>query len=214
MVREAVLLNSLKGLMLAVPNYEATILGWSGGSSAPPPGPPQTPLPRDAHMMDDVAPHLGAQFAQVVKELRTEYSAAVATTSQRLSSGLGSSAGTSVVCILQNAKAASAGQPQQTQNQQLGMMEALSRQLFSSLEAALANLEAALDGRVFVAVGRGLWDYIGRDLFAYVENLQVGPSKVVVLGTGWWGAWGQCVCTGMCLRSGSVHTCCRHVCPS
>jgi hypothetical protein len=80
------------------------------------------------------------------------------------------------VSILQQAKVAAMQQQQQqhqSQMQQMAMMEALSRSLFQLLEEALANLEAALDGRVFVAVGRGLWDFIGRELFNYVENLQV-----------------------------------------
>jgi hypothetical protein len=65
MVREAVLLNSMKRLMVAAPIYEATINKWSGGSSMPP------------HQHDvgsefgyeDVAPHVGAQFAQVSMEV-------------------------------------------------------------------------------------------------------------------------------------------------
>ena len=179
MVREAVLLNSLKRLMVAVPNYEGTINKWGGGSAAPPPGPPQTPGPIEPGY-EDVAPHVGAQFAQVVKELRTEYTAAVTTTAERLSLGLSASPATSLVSILQQAKLAAMQQQQQqhqSQMQQMAMMEALSRPLFQLLEEALANLEAALDGRVFVAVGRGLWDYIGRDLFTYVENLQVGNTS-------------------------------------
>lgn len=64
MVREAVLLNSLKRLMVAVPNYEATINSWSGGNSVAPPGPPQPPAQADPGY-EDVAPHVGAQFAQV-----------------------------------------------------------------------------------------------------------------------------------------------------
>jgi hypothetical protein len=61
MVREAVLLNSLKRLMVAAPIYEATINKWTGGSAAPPNG------AADSLKLgyDDVAPVVGAQFAQV-----------------------------------------------------------------------------------------------------------------------------------------------------
>lgn len=61
MVREAVLLNSLKRLMVAAPTYEATINKWTGGDAAPPNG------AADCFKLgyDDVAPMVGAQFAQV-----------------------------------------------------------------------------------------------------------------------------------------------------
>lgn len=61
MVREAVLLNSLKRLMVAAPIYEATINKWTGGSAASPNG------AADSIRLgyDDVAPVVGAQFAQV-----------------------------------------------------------------------------------------------------------------------------------------------------
>jgi hypothetical protein len=61
MVREAVLLNSLKRLMVAAPIYEATINKWTGGDAAPPNG------AADCFKLgyDDVAPMVGAQFAQV-----------------------------------------------------------------------------------------------------------------------------------------------------
>lgn len=63
MVREAVLLNSLKRLMVAVPIYEASINRWSGGHAAPP-GPISDMSPEFSGY-EDVAPCVGAQFAQV-----------------------------------------------------------------------------------------------------------------------------------------------------
>lgn len=65
MVREAVLLNSLKRLMVAAPIYESTINKWSGGHAAPPPGPPQSDVASEMSGYEDIAPHVGAQFAQV-----------------------------------------------------------------------------------------------------------------------------------------------------
>lgn len=64
MVREAVLLNSMKRLMVAAPIYEATINKWSGGSSMPP-GSHQHADVGSEFGYEDVAPHVGAQFAQV-----------------------------------------------------------------------------------------------------------------------------------------------------
>lgn len=210
MVREAVLLNSLKRLMVAAPIYEATLNKWTGSSAAPP------NAAADAMRMagnDDVAPVVGAQFAQVgihcvtalmllpllsavvshtqlcfapccvalqlsllqvVKELRTEYSSGVASTCQRMASALACNPSTSIFTLLSQAKVACAqAGNSMTAMQQASMVESLAQGLFTCLSDVLANLAAALDSRVFVAMGRGLWDFIGRDLLKFVENLQV-----------------------------------------
>jgi hypothetical protein len=111
---------------------------------------------------------------QVVKELRTEYSSGVASTCQRMASALACSPSTSIYTLLSQAKVACA----QTGNgmtamQQASMVEGLAQGLFNCLADVLGNLAAALDSRVFVAMGRGLWDFVGRDLLKFVENLQV-----------------------------------------
>eukprot|EP00879_Flechtneria_rotunda_P010355 GHRR01010828.1.p1 GENE.GHRR01010828.1~~GHRR01010828.1.p1 ORF type:complete len:675 (+),score=226.68 GHRR01010828.1:2579-4603(+) len=179
MVREAVLLNSLKRLMVAAPMYEATISKWGGGSSVPPPGAQHGPPSVTTEPgYEDVAPHVGAQFAQVVKELRTEYSSAVASTCQRMAAALAASPATSIYTILNQAKVAAAQTGQNlTPMQQAAMIESLSHGLFSCLRDLLSNLAAALDSRVFVATARGLWDFIGRDLLEFVENLQEGKDN-------------------------------------
>lgn len=111
---------------------------------------------------------------QVVKELRTEYSSAVASTCQRMSAALSANPTTSIFTLLNHAKAASAqAGPNMTPMQQHAMIENVSAGMFTCLSEVLTNLAAALDGRVFVATGRGLWDFIGRDLLEFVENLQV-----------------------------------------
>ncbi|WIA31955.1 hypothetical protein OEZ86_002812 [Tetradesmus obliquus] len=177
MVREAVLLNSMKRLMVAAPIYEATINKWSGGSSMPP-GSHQHADVGSEFGYEDVAPHVGAQFAQVVKELRTEYSSAVASTCQRMSAALSANPTTSIFTLLNHAKAASAqAGPNMTPMQQHAMIENVSAGMFTCLSEVLTNLAAALDGRVFVATGRGLWDFIGRDLLEFVENLQEGKDN-------------------------------------
>jgi hypothetical protein len=183
MVREAVLLNSLKRLMVAAPIYEASINKWSGGHAAPPgagvggrgPHGGSSAAAGDEQLgYEDVAPSVGAQFAQVVKELRTEYSSAVASSCQRLAAALAAGHTTSICTLLAQAKLAGAqAGPGLTPMQQAAMIESLSNGMFAVLTEVLGNLAAALDGRVFVAMGRGLWDFIGRDLLAFVEALQV-----------------------------------------
>jgi hypothetical protein len=91
-----------------------------------------------------------------------------------MSAALSANPTTSIFTLLNHAKAASAqAGPNMTPMQQHAMIENVSAGMFSCLSEVLTNLAAALDGRVFVATGRGLWDFIGRDLLEFVENLQV-----------------------------------------
>ena len=48
-----------------------------------------------------------------------------------------------------------------------------------AMEDVMAKLAAALEGRVFVAVGRGLWDFTAKEVFDYVEGLQEGRENKV-----------------------------------
>lgn len=63
MVREAVLLNSFKRLMVAVPIYESSINRWSGGHAMPPGSAAE--MAPEYSGYQDIAPIVGAQFAQV-----------------------------------------------------------------------------------------------------------------------------------------------------
>ena len=38
----------------------------------------------------------------------------------------------------------------------------------------MASLYQSVDGRVYVAVGRGVWDCASRDVYNYLEGLQEG----------------------------------------
>eukprot|EP00775_Hariotina_reticulata_P004797 gene4797-5047_t len=173
MVREAVLLNTLKHLMVAVPQYEGRINKWSGGYAQPPLGARHASDITTELGYEDVAPNVGAQFAQMVKELRTEYSSALGSTCQRLSATLTANTSTSIYSVLSQAKLACAQVgPGMTPMQQHAMMDSLSSNLFTCLGELMVNLASALDSRVFVATGRGLWDFVGRDLLEFVENLQ------------------------------------------
>ena len=43
-----------------------------------------------------------------------------------------------------------------------------------AVEDVLANLFKVLDSRVYVSVGRGLWDCTSQDIYDYLEGLQEG----------------------------------------
>lgn len=43
-----------------------------------------------------------------------------------------------------------------------------------SIEDVMASLYQAVDSRVFVAVGRGLWDCASQDVYDYLEGPQEG----------------------------------------
>lgn len=47
------------------------------------------------------------------------------------------------------------------------------RPITAAITEALGALRSALDVRVYVAAGRALWDYVGKDLYEFVEGLSV-----------------------------------------
>ncbi len=47
------------------------------------------------------------------------------------------------------------------------------------MEEVMMGLTRALDGRVYVAVGRGLWDFTAKEVYDYVEGLQEGRENKV-----------------------------------
>jgi hypothetical protein len=47
------------------------------------------------------------------------------------------------------------------------------------MEEVMMGLPRALDGRVYVAVGRGLWDFTAKEIYDYVEGLQEGKENKV-----------------------------------
>ena len=49
----------------------------------------------------------------------------------------------------------------------------------AALEGVMEGLKQDLDARVYVALGRGLWDCNARDVFNYVEALQEGRENRV-----------------------------------
>lgn len=51
--------------------------------------------------------------------------------------------------------------------------------VLEAMEDILAALLRSLDGRVYVAVGRGLWDFTSKDIYDYVDSLQEGKENKV-----------------------------------
>ena len=51
--------------------------------------------------------------------------------------------------------------------------------LLGALEGVMEGLKQHLDSRVYVALGRGLWDCTARDVFRYTEALQEGHEHRV-----------------------------------
>ncbi|DBB16594.1 TPA: hypothetical protein ACH3X3_014851 [Trebouxia sp. C0006] len=174
---EAILLNSLRRLLTVVPQTEHTLSRWCGGPGdgqrpgSPNAGPPSPnrdgPPPPGALTHDGPGPHLGAQFAQLVKELRSEYAAAVTACAERIAGALFQRPGYSINATLH--RHGISGTPSIMQQQVGPVLEAM--------EDILAALLRSLDGRVYVAVGRGLWDFTSKDIYDYVDSLQEGKEN-------------------------------------
>lgn len=295
LLKEAVLLNSLKHLMVLVPSMEATISSWCGvghggpqGHHGPMPsstmssmaagpagagplgsapggagimqtgggGPPSGPYSHGHHPLDI---GVGMHFAQMVKELRTEYASAVSQCAGRMCDILRASGVTNIKVALSQPMAnavdggASTGapyghhqvssaaghacvmrgereRPRGTRLQQdasgvskqfvdiyilagqcchrpkaaCGRADGTHRircvilsipnypclcsspcsretvrtvWLHAGVHESLLAMRAALDGRVYIATGRALWDFLGKDLFEFVEGLQVWGNR-------------------------------------
>lgn len=54
------------------------------------------------------------------------------------------------------------------------------------MEEVILGLTRTLDNRVFVALGRGLWDFTSKEIFEYVESLQEGTEIQVSCSCQWW----------------------------
>ena len=110
------------------------------------------------------APDLGAHWAQLVKEIRTEYYACCTLTVESLAGELARASSTSVIGVLRREALTAAP-------------AALTKQMRKALDQTAPNLRwlaAALDGRVFVALARGLWDNAAKDVLRFAEDLTDG----------------------------------------
>ncbi|CAD7699455.1 unnamed protein product [Ostreobium quekettii] len=165
--REAMLLNSLRRMLGDVPQFEQTLKDWCGFSEGR--GEVSSLETDEVAARSNVPPTVGAQFAQVVKELRTEYSHATVSTCERMARVILSNPRYSMASILHQVRSgnhAGQGQHQDVEHQVNPLLQAL--------EDTVEGLHQCLDSRVFVTLVRGLWENISEELYLYVENLQEG----------------------------------------
>ena len=75
--------------------------------------------------------------------------------------------------------------------------------VLEAMEDILAALLRSLDGRVYVAVGRGLWDFTAKDIYDYVDSLQEGKENKVCAQScsGPKQAYCQCMMQGKCCHA-------------
>jgi hypothetical protein len=178
---QALLLNSLRRLLAVVPQLELALRGWCagtgagadprqstvagmhGGDAAADGGSGKSSSKGEERLSRD-APDLGAHWAQLVKEIRTEYYVCCTLTVESLAGELSRSSATSVIAVLRREALTAAP-------------AAVTKYLRKVLEQTAPNLRwlaAALDGRVFVALARGLWDNAAKDVLRYAEDLTDG----------------------------------------
>lgn len=166
---QALLLNSLRRMLAVIPQLEQDLNSWcvrdlpgenktlvdNGTGSMP--SKPFISSPAGAEDLSE----LGAHWAQLVKELRTRYVACIRLCVESLSFELSSSSSTSIQRVLR--RDALVASPN-------SFSKRFRRVLDTSLPV-LRWLATCLDGRVFVALSRGLWDLSARDILRYAEDL-------------------------------------------
>ena len=178
---EAVLLNSLRRLLVVAPQTERLLAAWVSGDDESAsdveddaadtdasPRPRRSPSPARVAALTGTrdAPALGAQLAQLVKELRCEYAGAVTAAASRLSAAVFRLPGRSLRRVLEErgvegtpADAASGVRPS-----------------LEAMEEVVLGLARSLDARAVAALGRGLWDHAAAQICAYVELLHEGAD--------------------------------------
>ncbi|KAL4857276.1 hypothetical protein ACK3TF_002568 [Chlorella vulgaris] len=170
---QALLLNSLRRLLQVSPQMEQELKRWcaepladstaAGLRGASHASAAQGERGADRRLRRE-APNLGAQFAQLVKELRSEYFAAITLCAERLAAELAKMPATSVVQLLRRD-----GVFASTQQLSVATMR-----IMEEVEKLLHWLSNVLENRVFVALTRGLWDLTSKDVLDYTEDLREG----------------------------------------
>ena len=102
---QALLLNSLRRLLQVSPQMEQELKRWcaepvADSTAGLRPGADRPGAAHADRRLHREAPNLGAQFAQLVKELRSEYFAAITLCAERLASELSKMPATSAVQLL------------------------------------------------------------------------------------------------------------------
>ena len=57
--------------------------------------------------------------------------------------------------------------------------------VLQAMEDVLGSLTQTLDGRVYVAMGRGLWDFTAREIYEYADELAESKENQVSLCFNW-----------------------------
>lgn len=182
-VLQALLMNTLRRLLAVMPQIESTIQSWCENR-------PETSVALDEGEFEDPAhvygrsnarhpaggstklydastsPELGALWAQLVKEVRTEYYATITLTAEALSRQLSTTAATSVQHSLRRSGLEASE----------SSMVRKSERALNHTSPTLHILASAVDNRVFVALSRGLWDLTARQILQYAEDLTEGAG--------------------------------------
>ena len=172
-VQQALLMNTLRRLLAVIPQMESSIYSWcqeTPVTKSLADGP--SPLRRESlgafppvHHKERIAqeaPMLGVQWAQLVKELRTEYYASITLTAESISRALSSSSRTSIHSVLSRAGLEASD-------------SAIVRRIEKALEQTAPTIQilsSVLDSRVFVALARGLWDLTAKQILQFSEELR------------------------------------------
>lgn len=169
-------MNSLMRLLLEVPQLEELLSGWSQdeskrsrqeGMDPKLVGSTDAEASASLHVYDaDGMPlQVGAQFAQLAKELRSQFAVAVRLSAERMLAVIGGAFRVSVAEVLKRAS----NYPQGCSQSE---MHDLMQPLLDAFHHTLESIRAPLEHRVFVSVVRGLWDNVSEDLYLYVLELK------------------------------------------
>ncbi|GMH37322.1 hypothetical protein BSKO_05195 [Bryopsis sp. KO-2023] len=174
---EATLLNSLRRLMVDVPQLEEQMRNWAQGR---PTTETQGDDSTEAGILkpkfeeDDDVPHrVGAEFAQLAKELRSQFATAVIMSAERMLSVMNISFRTSITTVLRDSHEHC--KSQDALCLRADIQERLSP-VTQALNYTLQQLREPLEERVFVSVVRGLWDNASKELYLYVYDLREGEE--------------------------------------
>ena len=172
-VQQALLMNTLRRLLAVIPQIESSIYKWCQetpdsksfiGDESPQKRNSLAAFPRrnTQERLAQEVPMLGAQWAQLVKEIRTQYYASITLTAESISRQLTSSNQTSIQHILRKSGLESSD----------SAVVRRTERILDQTSPTLRILSSTLDSRVFVALARGLWDLTAKQILQYAEDLQ------------------------------------------
>eukprot|EP00803_Ostreobium_quekettii_P008071 evm.model.scf_392.11 EVM.evm.TU.scf_392.11 scf_392:73995-87831(+) len=175
--REATLLNSLMRLLVEVPRLEDLLRGWPKGddkrntqehmdAESRGAADAESFVPRHVYELEDMPLQVGAEFAQLSKELRSQFSVAVRLSAERMLAMINGTFWVSIVNVLKRAS------DEYRQGCSQSEISTLMQPLLESFRHTLQTIRGHLENRVFVSLVRGLWDNVSEDLYLYVLELK------------------------------------------